>query len=481
MLKKGMLVALLATGGVFAVGCDDDDDTNVNMDGGADTLPGTGGIPGTGGTGNIGAGGDAGVVDGGDGGTPISAACPTHPQVTPGPAGSNLCVVANTTLQAPMTVPLTMSPPNQWVLAGQLIVGNGTAAGATTLTVMPGTTVRGAVTNSVVVIQKFSKIMAEGTAAAPIVFTSDKPVGQRASLDWGGMIINGNAPTNNPVTGDAVSEGVPALYGGNNPADNSGVLKYVRIEFAGGKITAEDEFNGLAIQGVGTGTVIDYVQTHMTEDDGIEFFGGTVNAKHLVTTGFNDDGVDWTDGWNGKVQHVYIRKLTTSGNQSSDPRGIEADNRNGDPNRMPRSLPTLSNFTIINDRMDVPEGVRLRRGTGAKMWNFLIKGFPTCLYVDSQAAANIAAGDLAVQNFVLNCTTQLGQDMGEMGATALLTGKNIIATDVTLSPAGVPAAGSPALTAGATTTDAFFDQVSYAGAFNGTTNWMDGWTTAAPN
>ncbi len=477
MLKQGMLVALLATGGVFAVSCDDDDNV-VNMDGGVDALPGTGGIPGTGGTGNIGVGGDAGVVDGG-GDTMAPMACPTHPQVKAGPAG--FCVVSNTTLTAPMTTPLTMSPPNQWLLEGQLVVGSGTAAGATTLTVAPGTTVRGTKTNSVVVITKFSKIMAEGTAAAPIVFTSDRPVGQRASLDWGGMIINGNAPINNPVTGDAVSEGVPALYGGSNAADSSGVLKYVRIEFAGGKITAENEFNGLALGGVGNGTVIDYVQTHMTEDDGIEFFGGTVNAKHLVVTGFNDDGVDWTDGWNGKVQHVYIRKLANSGNQSSDPRGMEADNRKGDPNRMPRSLPTLSNFTILNDRTDVPEGARLRLGTGAKMWNFLIKGFPTCLYVDTEAASNIASSDLSLQNFVLNCPTPLGKDMDDTSAPALLTGKNIISAEVTLSPAGVPAAGSPALTAGATSTDAFFDQVSYAGAFNGTTNWMDGWTTTAAN
>lgn len=472
MLRRGMLVALFAVGGMVATGCDDDEETTPMVDAGIDASIG---IDAAGGSPPV---GDAGVVDGG-GDAMVAMGCPTHPLVTQIQPG--VCAVANTTLAAPMTQSLTMTPANQWLLQGSLIVGNDTAAGAATLTVLPGTVVQGGQTNSAIVIQRYSKIMAEGTATQPIVFTSAQPVGMRAALDWGGVIINGRAPINNPETGDAQGEGVPALYGGNDPADNSGVLKYVRIEFAGGKISGTNEFNGLALQGVGSGTVIDYLQTHMTEDDGIEFFGGSVNAKHLVVTGANDDLLDWTDGWKGKVQFAFLQKLANSGPQSSDPRGIEADNREGAPTRMPMSSPILSNITLVNGRTDVGDGIRLRRGTAGQVWNTVVKGFPTCLYVDAAAGANVGAGTLVVQNLVLDCATATGQDAMDTSATALIMGKTVVTSMAGIGADGRPMAGSPALNIGATSTDPFFTPTTYAGAFDGTTDWTMGWTQTAAN
>ena len=163
-----------------------------------------------------------------------------------------------------------------------------------TLTIRPGTTIKGR-TGSALFIMRGSKIMAEGRADAPIVFTSDQPVGQRKPGDWGGLIILGNGQINRAGVVDLEGTGSggaqnPAIDygGGTNNADNSGVLRYVRVEFAGVEFSPDNELNGIAFQGVGRGGSYEYIQIHMNRDDGLEWFGGTADIKHAVASNAAD-------------------------------------------------------------------------------------------------------------------------------------------------------------------------------------------------
>ena len=262
-------------------------------------------------------------------------------------------------------------------------------------------------------IRRNSQIIAEGTAEEPIVFTSSKEPGTRARGDWGGLIINGKASIN--TCGDetelceAFGEGGTGYYGGNDDTDSSGVLKYVRVEFAGTLVSPENEMNGIAFQGVGSGTEVDYLQVHMNADDGVEFFGGTVGIKHVVLTGIGDDSLDWTDGWRGKAQHVVIQQYDDNGDN-----GSEADN-NGDANDAePRSNPMLANFTIIGspDLESSDLGLLLREGTAADIINTVVVGFNDAgLDIDNSATWTQAnAGNLIFDSVHLNNDSNLKDD-----------------------------------------------------------------------
>jgi hypothetical protein len=258
-------------------------------------------------------------------------------------------------------------------LSGRVLIGNDNKDN-TTLSIQSGTFIAGATGADFLVITRGSKIHAEGNQKQPIVFTTYAKVPARGS--WGGLVINGNAPINckkaSSTFCEAEGEGSTGLYGGEKPEDNSGVLKYVRVEFAGYEISPENELNGISFQGVGSGTTVDYVQVHMNADDGVEFFGGTVNVKHLVLTGNKDDSLDWTSGWTGNAQFVLIKQASDEGNN-----GIEADNLKSPMTAEPRSNPTLSNLTLIGSETATKggAGVLLRRGTGVKIYNSIIKGF----------------------------------------------------------------------------------------------------------
>ncbi|KAF0247623.1 MAG: putative lipoprotein, partial [bacterium] len=203
------------------------------------------------------------------------------------------------TLRGDITKNMTLTPANRYVLEGGVFV----RAGAT-LKIKAGTQIF-AGPRSFLVIDRGAKIIAKGKPAKPIVFTSAQDLGNRKRGDWGGLIINGFAPINNgDAKGEADGEGNTGKYGGSNANDNSGILRYVRIEFAGFPLTPTNELNGVALQGVGRGTEIDYIQVTESGDDAIEFFGGTVNVKHLLLYGAMDDAFDWTGGWQGKAQFV---------------------------------------------------------------------------------------------------------------------------------------------------------------------------------
>jgi len=264
----------------------------------------------------------------------------------------------------------TWTSDKTWVLAQPVFVGqdcgaDGAKAGcvAATLTIEPGTTILGktevpqGVRGAYLIVSRGSRLVADATGgvdrapteAETIVFTSDKPRGQRAVEDWGGIVINGAAPTN--AGDEAQGEGDSGFYGGTDVNDDSGILRGVRIEFAGDDVTPTDQLNGLALQGVGAGTTISYLQIHYNKDDGIEPFGGTVSIDHLVVTGIGDDSVDGTDGYRGFMQFILGQQ-----------RGADADNgfeisNNGDvEDAEPKSTAVLANATMIGARTTVVTG-----------------------------------------------------------------------------------------------------------------------------
>ena len=189
-----------------------------------------------------------------------------------------VCVVSGR-----ITSDTTFDSNSYWVLRGAVFVEDGA-----TLTLDPGTEVFGEfATNGTLIIAQGGKIHSNGTATAPVVFSSDQEVGERARADWGGLIINGRAPLNVPG-GTSVGEGDTGVYGGSDPDDDSGHLRYTRVEFAGTEFSPDNELNGIAFQGVGRETEVEYVQVSFNKDDGMEFFGGTVEVKHVICYGIAD-------------------------------------------------------------------------------------------------------------------------------------------------------------------------------------------------
>lgn len=404
-----------------------------------------------------------------------------------------------------ITSNVRFSAANEYVLQGGVFI-----KAPATLTIEAGTKVFGDTgTLSFLVIDRGAKIDAQGTKEKPIVFTSAKNVGARAPGDWGGVIINGRAPINScgptaPPTGcEAQGEGSTGAYGGTDPADDSGVLRYVRIEFAGKLITAENELNGLALQGVGNKTRIEYVQIHKGADDGLEFFGGTVNVKYVLLTGANDDSLDWTDGWVGKAQFVVIQQY-----DGDTDNGIEADNRRAGNDFTPRSNPTISNITIIGrpENAKSNNGILLREGTDGKIWNALVSGFKgACLDVDNDATfARIQANGIELKRTVLSCATQIRKNDEKTGDQPKQdpldltpwftsgTGNAEVAftagTDANISdpynlttPNFAPKAGSAAATSGEAPADSFFTPAAFHGGVDPANDWTKGWTTTEAN
>jgi len=248
------------------------------------------------------------------------------------------------------------------------------------LTVEPGVNVKSDARGALVIATN-SRLEAIGTATQPIVFSTNAAVGMRGSSsgDWGGIVLLGKAAIND-MGGIANAEGLPDearnKYGGGTTPDNAhncGTLKYVRVEFAGKPLSQDNELNGVTFYACGSATTVDFLQVHRGVDDAVELFGGNVNLKHLVLTGYDDDGLDWGKGWNGKAQFLVIQQTGDRGNH-----GIEADNNRNARDAMPRSLPTIYNVTIIGRRPSTApsegpsRGMILREGTGAKLYNFVV-------------------------------------------------------------------------------------------------------------
>lgn len=230
----------------------------------------------------------------------------------------------------------TLTANNAYVLTGPTFVSG-------TLTIEPGTFILCTPdSDSVLAIQRGAQIMADGTNKRPIVISSLLEWQDRQPQDCGGVAINGNG-TINVAGGEADGEGDSGLYGGNNPNDSSGVLRYVRIEFGGQLYSAQNELNGLALQGTGAGTVVEYVMISYGGDDGLEHFGGNTNTKYIISYNNQDDGYDATEGWSGEAQFVCVIHTVTNTNT-----GFEIDGNSDNVNAVPATEGKFTNFTIVS-------------------------------------------------------------------------------------------------------------------------------------
>ena len=207
----------------------------------------------------------------------------------------------------------TLTYPNTYTLKGFVYVPDGV-----TLTIEPGVVIKGdKATQGTLIVERGGKIMAQGTADRPIVFTSSQAPGQRKPGDWGGIILLGKAPNN--LGEQTIEGGVRSKHGGNDPADNSGVLSYVRVEYPGIEYSTDNEINGVTFGSVGSGTKVDHVQVVYSGDDSFEWFGGTMNADHLVAYGTWDDDFDTDNGFSGRIQFAVAIRDAQYGDKSTVP------------------------------------------------------------------------------------------------------------------------------------------------------------------
>ena len=304
-----------------------------------------------------------------------------------------------------ITTNTTWTSSNVYLLNGWVYV----KAGAT-LTIEPGTIIRGDKTSKgALIIEKGATINANGTASNPIIFTSNQAAGSRDYGDWGGIIILGNAVIN--VTGGSatIEGGVGSTYGGTNDADNSGIFRYVRIEFPGIAFTTNNEINGLTMGGVGSATQLDYIQVSYSGDDSFEWYGGTVNAKHLIAFRGWDDDFDTDFGFRGKVQFaVSLRDKNIADVSGSN--GFESDNDGSGSTNAPFTNCIFSNFSLFGPKVNLTDTIHtnykralhLRRNTKLNVFNSVFSGWPTGLFIDGTATqANATGNELKIKNCVL--------------------------------------------------------------------------------
>lgn len=293
-------------------------------------------------------------------------------------------------LSGTYTEDLTLDANNTYKINGSLIMASGT-----TLTIPACMTIEALASGAdvYVAISQGAKIVANGTQDCPIVFTSD--AANPAAGDWGGLILLGRAPINSVTgTNTATSEIASLPYGGNVADDNSGSLNYVRVEYSGGAADGQSENNGISFYGVGNGTDVNYIQAYAGKDDGIEFFGGTVNANYISVINAEDDSVDWTEGYSGTLTNVYIA------NRASDDKAIEADGYNTDFSNATGvfSKPNINNLTIVGEGSgSSSEAIRLRAGTQGIFTNVHITGYAEGFDLDDTDTGNgVVSDDLQV-------------------------------------------------------------------------------------
>lgn len=328
----------------------------------------------------------------------------------------------NLTVSSNITTNTTWSTGQVVLLKGPIYVKNNAV-----LTIQPGVIIKGekATAGSALIITKGAQINAIGTASQPIVFTTDQAPGaiNRAIGDWGGLVLLGKGALN-LAGGLANIEGLPVSsdseYGGGttpNNNDNSGILSYVRIEFGGYVYATNKEINGLTLGAVGNATQIDHVQVSYTNDDAFEWFGGSVNAKYLVSFRNLDDDFDTDNGWNGNVQFgLIVRDPALADNPSvSTSEGFESDNDATGSTATPQTSGMFSNITGVgpyrgSSATSVATGyrraLRLRRNTALKIFNSVFMDFKTGIFIDgSLADANANSGALKFKNNLIATTS----------------------------------------------------------------------------
>ncbi|MCA9782630.1 MAG: hypothetical protein KC518_03545 [Candidatus Cloacimonetes bacterium] len=321
------------------------------------------------------------------------------------------------------------------------------------------------------------RLVANGTAAQPIVFTSARAT--KSPGDWGGIVLIGEAPNNIPGgTGDVEGLAETVHYGGSKSADDSGVLKYVRIEYCGYGIAADSELNGLSLYSVGSATTLDHIQVYKCTDDGYEWFGGTVNARYLLSTFNDDDSFDMDEGWRGKGQFWLAVQHAGSDN------GFESDGRKTLGSGL-ASHPTLSNVTLYGfgagkDAEDKNYGMRLREDFEGELSNFVISNFAGLNWkLESNdgdvTSANFDSGILSINRACvysnnLDGSGDFGGFASQADSTRFCAGAhNVHVLDNAVFPSAAshdyrPAAGSSAASGGQVPSDSWFDAAGYMGA-----------------
>ncbi|MBK0371079.1 hypothetical protein [Flavobacterium agrisoli] len=334
-------------------------------------------------------------------------------------------------------------------LNGKLIVNS-----SAKLTIKPGVIIEATLLDPnkieevrYIAVAQGGQIDVQGTASSPVVMTS----AEKKPGAWGGLVLCGKAPINKGVTASAE---VSALtYGGTDANDNSGSIKYLRIEYPGFAYSSDKEFNGLSLFGVGKGTSIDYVQVFESSDDGFEWFGGTVDAKHLVVSNklanVGDDLFDWTEGWVGNGDSWYgIR--TNAGN-----RGIEADNNSNNHLVAPISFPNIKNLTLIgagvNDTSGEAQAIKLRVGTKGKFDNVVLKGWKTGFDVQHDEGISYVGKDLLATNVKFEDVTVKSKATATTPVTGVTPDISKLFTESTTATGAGNGSGVPTWTAGWTT------------------------------
>jgi len=443
-----------------------------------------------------------------------------------------------------ITANTTWKAENTYVLKGFIHVANGA-----TLTIEPGTTIKGDFNTlgASLFILRGAKINAVGRADAPIVFTSSRPAGQRQPGDWGGLILVGNATISrtgveieiegtNTAAGTTPGTNYKVVYsGGTTDTDNSGELKYVRVEFAGFAPSINNELNSFTFAALGSGTKLSYLQSMAGLDDSYEFFGGTVDASNLVSYEAGDDHFDMSEGFRGRLQNVIalqttqIAPRTSAGSASTDPQGIENDGCTGAGcpngfNTTPFTTPVVANFTLVGTG-DLASsasaggvGMMLRRGTGGFYVNGIVSRWAragvsvrdaeTYTRAGGVAIPDLATADFALRNVLFTENATVFQTGGSATQNSFdLAGNSLVADNATTSsiftalPAtGVvptaatldwtPSTGSAAATGGlatftgklATAAGTVVTGTAYRGAANPAgPKWWQGWTIYARN
>lgn len=430
-----------------------------------------------------------------------------------------------------ITASRTLYADTTYTISGFIHVANGA-----TLTIQPGTRIVGDfdIPGSSLFVLRGARIIADGTAAKPIVFTSEKTSGRQAG-DWGGLIIIGNGVINktasNPIIeGTGSSSANPALTygGGTNNADNSGSLTYVRVEFAGFATAQDQELNSFTFAAVGSGTQMSYLQSLYGLDDAFEWFGGAADAKNLVSYESGDDHFDISEGYAGRMQYlIAFQSIVPSarpaaGGASGDPQGIENDNCDGaacsaGKNSLPRNDPLVANFTLVGTGTGVIDatsggiGMMLRRGTAGSYVNGIVARWPRAAISlrDQETVNQATAGTLLLSNLYVVQSGAIFQ--AQSGSTVqgsvdvvannieVAAGTTTAASIFTALPANPGAAGDLdwSLAAGAaprtggtgafsgalaTKAGGFVSGTTYRGAADPSgTKWWAGWTNYARN
>jgi hypothetical protein len=427
----------------------------------------------------------------------------------------------------------TLTYPNKYNLKGFVYVKEGV-----TLTVEPGVIVKGdKATKATLIVERGAKLIARGTKDRPIVFTSAQAAGNRKPGDWGGIIILGKARNNQGE--QTIEGGVRSRHGGTNDADESGVLSYLRCEFAGIEYSTDNEINGITFGSVGSGTIIDHVQVSFSGDDSFEWFGGCVSAKYLVAFRGWDDDFDTDNGFSGKIQFAVSIRDPKVGDKSAS-NGFESDNDANGSSAMPATAAVFANISffgpVYNPSSYADEAgvsgssvdarfqaaAHLRRNTQQSIFNSLFAGFPVGLIIENSgkgdAQGNATRGELNVTNCIVAGCVKNFQDKqvwanqsqydnaansdafvktyfersdGSNRTYATLSDLRLSGGSNPLSRLASPdiflTSNSP-LTTGAAWVHpkaaSGFEKVNYIGAFSpsetASSNWMSGWTNFDP-